>query len=206
MQTSTRRLVASIGVSCALHAALLVTLPLGQPVGVAGGSRADTSALRIFLAKQGARLTDVGVAAGRSDGAVALPSRQPATGEAAAIGIPHAPPELIYWAPGELDAHPRSLESVDPALPAEADAVASGKIRLLLFIDAEGHVRRVLVESSDLRPVFAEAAAEAFRRTRFSPGKVGGQAVASWMRVEVSYGYQRIASDQPIPVAAQETR
>ena len=94
-----------------------------------------------------------------------------------------------YYAARFLDEYPRPLGPIEPRYPAQArSGNISGSVTLLLLIDENG----VLQESSvlDARPesIFNEAALEAFRDMRFSPGRKDGRAVRS--RVLVTVGFE----------------
>ena len=63
-------------------------------------------------------------------------------------------------------------------VPAEAkEAGVEGEIRVSLDIDAEGHIVRVRV-LSDLGHGTGDACADAWKKSRFSPGSQGGNPVA----------------------------
>ena len=58
---------------------------------------------------------------------------------------------------------------------------------LNLLIDASGRVTKAKVLESNPPGVFDQAALEAARSWRFSPGTLGGQARASWQRQEMRF-------------------
>ena len=89
----------------------------------------------------------------------------------------------------ELDVRPGIQVRLEPAYPERAAReFVSGKAVLKLYIDANGAVEQVLVESA--RPTgygFEDSAARAFRAARFSPGMKDGKRVRVQMRLEISF-------------------
>ncbi len=74
------------------------------------------------------------------------------------------------------------------------DAVA-GELLLTLWIDERGAVVAVADDGGDLPPDRRRAAADAFRRVRFTPGEMNGSKVGTVMRIAVNY------DDEPLPIA-----
>ena len=82
-----------------------------------------------------------------------------------------------------------------------ADNGPSGQVhtgRLTLYIDENGAVRRVQVNSTELPAPFQEAARNAFLQARFVPGQRQGQAVKVRIDIEVSFD-DRDTSPRPLP-------
>jgi TonB family protein len=96
-------------------------------------------------------------------------------------------PGVVYYAINELTSKPQPLGESELDPKETAAIVASGKIVLVLWINAQGEVADVTVERSDLPEVFVKAATKAFQKLRFSPGELNGQKVGAVMRIEVSY-------------------
>lgn len=69
------------------------------------------------------------------------------------------------------------------------EAAPAGRWRavLTLFIDAEGQVRRVRVETPGLPGPFAEAARQAFMSAPYVPGRVHEQTVNARIAVEIEF-------------------
>lgn len=107
--------------------------------------------------------------------------------------------------PGEagLDEYlPRRLLSVAPVAQQPVELlwpddvrVAAGRYGavLVLFIDEQGVVQRVKVESGDLPPALQELALAAFAGASFAPGQVQGVPVKSRIRVEVEFQSKAVA-------------
>lgn len=72
------------------------------------------------------------------------------------------------------------------------EAAPAGRWRavLTLFIDVEGRVRRVRVETPGLPAPFAEAARQAFMAAPYAPGRVHDQAVNARIAVEIEFEAQ----------------
>lgn len=91
-----------------------------------------------------------------------------------------------YYPAHLLDERPQVRVHVEPAFPPEAPE--SGRVKLQLFIDADGRVEEIVVIESEPQGVFEYAAAQAFARAHFTPGKLRGEAVKSLMAIEVLFG------------------
>jgi hypothetical protein len=65
---------------------------------------------------------------------------------------------------------------------------------LALYIDENGMVQRIEVESDDLPQPLADAARRAFNGLQFAPGKLDGEAVKSLVRIEVSFDQPPVES------------
>jgi len=105
----------------------------------------------------------------------------PRTGESTA-GIVPLPDD--YLDARELSELPRPL--ADPRL-AEIERIVSraGEIRMVLFIDESGKVVAIDVRSSTLPGDAVASAVSIFSEVPFSPGRVGGAAVKSRIRITV---------------------
>lgn len=66
---------------------------------------------------------------------------------------------------------------------------------LRLYLDEQGRVERVEPDGDAVlpEPLF-ETARQAFMATDFSPGQLNGQAVKSWVRIEVSFESDKVAA------------
>lgn len=71
--------------------------------------------------------------------------------------------------------------------PEQGGADGQHTAQLSLFIDDEGVVRRVRVDSDGLPPVFQLQVRQAFMGARFYPGELDGRVVKSRVRVEVTF-------------------
>lgn len=113
------------------------------------------------------------------------PATSEAPGDDAAtqlgIGIvPYLPAKL-------LDERPRVVFDIPYELPQLSGYPQSGKLVMTLKIGASGEVDDVEVDATTLPDIFAEETARVFRQARFTPGRKGGSAVGTLLRIEVSY-------------------
>jgi protein TonB len=97
------------------------------------------------------------------------------------------PPVPRYFAAHELDQRPQIMSNVEPDFPALA-LVPTGRVVLRLYINENGLVDTVAVESADRTGAFDAAARQAFAGARFLPGMKGGMPVKALMRIEVLFG------------------
>ena len=102
--------------------------------------------------------------------------------------VPVPTPERWYEAV-ELDRRAQPLSPVELAYPADLAGMsaAPAKVRLRLFIDERGALRKLEVETSGPRPAFDEAAIRAWEAVRFSPAVKGGVPVKSQKLLEVAF-------------------
>lgn len=99
-------------------------------------------------------------------------------------GLPPPPPR--YFARAELDQGPRAAGPVVVPYPDGEDA-RRVTVRLELCIAADGRVDSATVTANDGPPAFAASAIASFAAARFAPGRLGGVAVPSRMRIEVGF-------------------
>ena len=77
---------------------------------------------------------------------------------------------------------PKTLNSVIPVYPSMAErAGVEGLVTLIVLVGVSGSVDSVVVESGP--KIFIDSAIDAAKRTRFSPAKYNGEAVASWVKM-----------------------
>lgn len=69
----------------------------------------------------------------------------------------------------------------------EMDLEGSHSAKVSLFIDEQGIVRRVRIDTDGLPPAFQDTVRLAFLGARFFPGQLEGQDVKSRIRVEVTF-------------------
>jgi protein TonB len=92
------------------------------------------------------------------------------------------------WMPRSmLSVAPRPLAPVNIPFPPEVSGVLHLRAELSLFIDEDGVVRRVRLDTAPLPAALDEAARGAFLNARFAPGERDGRPVRSWIRVEVAF-------------------
>ncbi len=90
------------------------------------------------------------------------------------------------------------VEKARPHYPKEAaDQNVSGKVVLVIRVDAQGQVSNVEVERSHPAGVFEDAAVGAARQWKFEPAMKNGKAVASRVRVPVEFESDATAPPAP---------
>lgn len=101
--------------------------------------------------------------------------------------------DSTYLAPDQLDRRAHAVAAIDLPYP---DLAPPGHFRaaLTLFIEHDGRVSRVRLEPDPhapgggaLPPVLEDSARQAFLASLFEPGKLGGRAVRSRLRIEVEF-------------------
>jgi hypothetical protein len=107
-----------------------------------------------------------------------------------------APPEVQmrdesafadYLPRSKLSAAPQPQDIVDVPFPADVNGIVDLKVRIALFIDELGTVRRIRIDSPDVPSPFVVAVLDSFSTVRFNPGKLDGMAVRSQIRLEVEF-------------------
>ncbi|MGV3570195.1 MAG: TonB family protein [Ramlibacter sp.] len=129
-------------------------------------------------------------AAAAAEQAPAAPAAAPEPQAAAAPPAPPAPPptpDPPYLPRGELTAAPRPLEPINVPFPAGIKGVVDLKVQLTLFIDEQGAVQRVRIDTPGVVEDFEQAIRETFARARFQPGEIDKVAVRSQVRIEVEF-------------------
>jgi protein TonB len=111
------------------------------------------------------------------------PTAQPAVRMPPVSALAAAPDYLLG---AGLDPGPRPLGSIEPEYPDSAN-LQEGKVVLRLLISEAGVVDNVAVVRADPKGLFEDAALEAFRSAKFSPGMVLGTPVKSQITVEVEF-------------------
>lgn len=191
------RLVCAIVLSVALHALFFC--------GVRGeGFRADlaeqrntsyTSNLFVLLREPKLELSKSALASA-TDSAEFAEVREPVDSKVADNSLPmqsgnkeqkNLPTDTQYYSPEGLTKLPKVLQIGDLETPEMSMYRVSGRLVLLLAIDAGGRVVDISVEDTELPKLFSEVAKEAFKRARFSPGERDGVAVGSKVRIEIGY-------------------
>ena len=98
--------------------------------------------------------------------------------------------DSTYYDARDLDVYPRALNEILPNYPAEADRQGmSGKVHLLLTLEADGRVSDIKVVSANPPGVFEESAVKAFRVMRFAPLQKNGRPVRAQVLIEVVYDW-----------------
>ena len=86
----------------------------------------------------------------------------------------------------DLDQAARPIYQAQPTITPEMRRKMPATVWLICMVDENGRVLRPKVESSD-DPVFNAAALKAFKQWKFEPGKSGGKAVTSRVRIPMSF-------------------
>lgn len=188
------RLGAALGASLLAHMALLSAF--GSVPGVSPASpfaQMGERALRATLRPMATEPPATEPQRPGAQAALAPAAKAPAVGggaragdEPAVAAIPVVPLPK-YYAPHELDQRPLVLTHVEPQFPIGA-AVASGVVKLRLYLGADGRVEEIDVYESQPAGVFESAATQAFAAARFSPGMRGGKAVPVVLTLELQFG------------------
>lgn len=104
-------------------------------------------------------------------------------------------PTAAYHSARELTQHPRIGKDVDLYSPVLDSYVETGRLTARIFIDEKGGVDFILVDATDLPPVFAEHVKRSFSAARFVPGELDGRPVKSQIRIEVTFDPNRQPPD-----------
>ncbi|MDB5753339.1 MAG: TonB protein [Ramlibacter sp.] len=126
-------------------------------------------------------------AATTAPGPAAPPVTSPPRPFAPAVAAPPPEPDPPYIPRSQLTAGPVPLTLVDVPFPDGVKGVVDLKVQATLFIDEQGLVRRVRVDTPDVQPVFEQVIRDTFSRAHFKPGEIQAVAVRSQVRVEVEF-------------------
>ena len=89
---------------------------------------------------------------------------------------------------GDLDSPPRAVVRHRPDYPFRAQQRnIEGSVRVKLLVQADGSVTRVEILSSEPAGVFDDAVRRSVPTWRFEPGRIDGEAVASWVVTDVRF-------------------
>jgi TonB family protein len=95
--------------------------------------------------------------------------------------------EVAYYGEKELDVRPTPLDPIEPQDP-DLTGKIRGRVLLMLQINRQGGVDKVIVVRAEPAYSFGPEAFAAFKRARFAPGRRGGIPVNSQILVEMQYG------------------
>jgi periplasmic protein TonB len=99
-----------------------------------------------------------------------------------------APLGEIAFAAADLDQPPRPTVRTPPVYPYRArQRRLEGTVQVRFLVRRDGSVGEVVIESADPPDVFEEAVREAVSRWRFEPGRLAGEAVASWVVMPITF-------------------
>ena len=92
-----------------------------------------------------------------------------------------------YLPRSKLSAAPRPLADVQVPFPEEVTGLVDLRVNVTLFVDEQGTVRHVRLDSADVAPAFALAILDTFLNARFKPGEVMNVPVRSQVRLEIEF-------------------
>lgn len=176
------KLYPALCISCALHGAVFAVPEPEAMVGIVKGSTtAHFQGLEVRLGDE------MSSSAPKKRSPQSLGERGGLAQEADRDFQEPASPGPRYLGLIDLDQPP--LPRAEPDFASSFPLVSSdgGRLLLIVFVDPNGNVVRVDVESSDFPAVVAESAEAVLRDVKFFPGKYGGQPVHARMRVEITY-------------------
>ena len=88
----------------------------------------------------------------------------------------------------DLDQPPRQMFRTEPVYPYRArQRNVEGEVKVKLLVKADGTVASLTILESTPQGVFDEAVKKAVPSWRFSPGKIDGRAVPSWVVTNVVF-------------------
>ncbi len=205
-----RRFGAALGVSLAVHLALLFGVKV---VPSAGPDTAQPLVIQARLAEAAAPRADaVPRAEPAAPSPVPAPQEPPAPNRElpapAPRPAPPAPPsppspekaspmpavslplaeDPTYYPASQVDVHPLALQKIEPAYPDRAaDMGVEGEVTLLLLVDEYGVVREASVADAKPEGWFEDSTLAAFKNARFRPAERKGRAVKSRVLIRVTY-------------------
>jgi protein TonB len=93
---------------------------------------------------------------------------------------------------GEVDQAPIPLVKMKPIYPYRARRLnVSGEVEVKFLVDESGHVDRIEILKSKPAGVFDESVIKALQSWKFSPGKVRGHAVSTWVITTIQFDMKR---------------
>lgn len=130
-----------------------------------------------------------------------IPLDSPSNGSSHSSEIPHSPAPLIelphqelpvlrnyethYFTRAELTEKAQVIDDVANEIALDIPTTEAQKLVLLLFINEEGGIDKVVLQQAHLPEEAAQIVQANFMRLRFSPGKIDGVAVKSQLSIEV---------------------
>ncbi len=185
------RLLIFIGVSFALHAATLAGYMPGNPTASRRADATESHVLHATLAPVSAQYSPGGDPPGPGDDARQTQRVEPTTATAAAhtdSGIARLPLPHTWHEAADLDVRAEPLSNVQIEYPEALDGSGIiGRVRVLLFIDERGVVRKAQIAASEPKRTFDEAAIKGWQDVRFSPAMKNGVAVKSRKLLELDF-------------------
>jgi hypothetical protein len=201
----TKRLVATLIASVALHFISLTFIPRGQP-GIGGPLSPATQSARLEV--RIAALIDTLALSPQSPASIGVEPSQAVKNpldlnttvkpsDLVRLGLPmHEetgppyPPPLPLYLPASLLEYPaQPLTSLDEKLAGLEGIVGAGRMVFSLLINEDGGIDEVLDEYSSLGSDSIATVKELLGGLRFQPGIKEGKPVKSCARIEVNFSY-----------------
>lgn len=93
-----------------------------------------------------------------------------------------------FYELGELDHPPRPLVKMPPVYPYKAKRLEiEGYVKIKFLVDEEGTVSSVSVLDASPKGVFEDSVLQTLPSWKFSPGKVVGEPVSSWVVTTIRF-------------------
>ena len=111
-------------------------------------------------------------------------------------GMPVAPPAegptifpfKDFYEQGEVDRMPMAIFKMKPIYPYRARRLnITGKVNVKFLVDENGYVSNIKVLKSTPPGIFNDSVLKALPSWRFSPGKVRGRAVSTWVVTSIEF-------------------
>lgn len=173
-----RHLHVHMAVAAGIHPAVATPTPL-SPVSPVAPTSESAERVRGDLAAPGRGEPPVGVATASPPAVFASPPEDLAIPRLAGpMGTAYLPPEAVDRRATVIEAQP---------LPLPPAGSSPGRLQAKLFLNAQGEVEDMEVESNALAPEYDEALRQYFPSMHFRPAEKDGRPVASWIRMEFVY-------------------
>ena len=105
-------------------------------------------------------------------------------------GMPVAAPDTrgFYYGQGDVDQMPIPIFKMKPFYPFRARRLnITGEVKVSFVVDEYGHVSQVKIIEAKPPGIFEDSVIKALPSWRFSPGKIGGQSVATLVVTTIEF-------------------
>ncbi len=97
-------------------------------------------------------------------------------------------PQKEAFLPGEVDTMPAPILNAKPIYPIRARRLnITGEVEVKFLVDERGHVTKIDILKSTPAGVFDNAVFKALPSWRFSPGKICGEDVSTWVITTIKF-------------------
>jgi len=106
------------------------------------------------------------------------------------VGIPVSPLAGLkgFYNQSEVDQMPMAIFKIKPIYPYRAKRLSiTGKVNVKFLVDEHGYVSNIRILTSTPAGIFDDSVRKALVSWRFSPGKVSGQAVSTWVVTTIEF-------------------